>query len=172
MSTGRAQPLILAIGSRDEFLHVFQNDQELLAVNTIGTDPGEYSSPIEFFDSDGHRLAGVYDRQWQLRRLSPTTGKSDLPVLLRRVRNAVDNLQSLVENNPEDSALFGTAVKEGLLQFSRVRTSADLRDYLQAYFPRPGAEQAETGDQAFGIASPADVNGNPFHNARKRVWGH
>lgn len=170
MSANRAQPLILVIGSRDEFLHVYQDGKELLAVNTIGTDPGEHPSPIEFFDSDGYRLAGIYNRQWQLVKLIPATGKPDLPVLLQRVRNALNNLQALIESNSdfEESEEFRTALKDALLQLSGVRTSAGLREYLQNFFSRPvtGNDRIDDSAPAFG------ANGNPIHQGMKRAWGH
>lgn len=137
MSTSYIEPLILAIGSQDDFLHVYQNDEELLADDSIGVELGKFSDALEFFDSEGHRLAGVYNRQWQLLRLTPTTSEPDLSALLQRVQNTINHLvRSFSKDNPEASAEFDPAVKEGLAQLPHLRTPEELREFLQNFFAR------------------------------------
>ncbi|MGH3925216.1 MAG: hypothetical protein ACRDTT_20540 [Pseudonocardiaceae bacterium] len=173
MSADQAQPLILAIGSKDDFLHVYRNDKELLADNTIGAGPGELSGPIEFFDTDGHRLTGVYDRQWRLLQLTPTTSRPNLPALLRRVGKAINHLRSFIEDHPEESAEFGTEVANALQQLPRLRTSADLRRYLQTFVAHPAG--AETGVSALSDSGPDIIKHAQagFHNLAHRAgWNH
>ncbi|MGH3912130.1 MAG: hypothetical protein ACRDTC_01760 [Pseudonocardiaceae bacterium] len=158
MSMIQAQQMILAIGSRGDFLRTYQDDKELIA--NVG--PGELSGPIEFFNSDGHRLAGVYDDKWHLLALTPTSGQPDFPALLQQVRHIVDHvLQSFTKDNPEESKEFEAEIKEILLQLPRLRTSADLREFLQNFLARRS------------IVSPLRApNDEPEQGAWKRIVGH
>lgn len=173
MSANRTQPMILAIGSRDDFLHVYHNDKELLSDNTIGAGPGELSGPIEFFDSDGRRLTGVYDRQWHLLQLTPTTSRPNLPALLRRVGNVINHLRSFIEDRPEASAEFGAEVQEALQQLPRLHTSTDLRRYLDAFVAH--STSGDTSISALSDDGPDIIEHAKagFHNlAHKAGWNH
>lgn len=170
MSTGQAQPLILVIGSRNDFLHAYHNEKELLADDSIGTEPGVFSGALEFFDSNGHRLAGVYDQQWQLLELTPSVGKANLPALLKRVQDTINHLvQSFLKDNPEESAEFGAA-KEALAQVTSSGTSAELRKFLENFIVRPADGKKDVDDPLGVPISFAPVG--PPNNWWKQVVGH
>lgn len=166
MSAGQSGPMILAIGTRDDFLHIYHNDQELIADNDIGAGPGELSGPIEFFDSDGYRLAGIYDRRWHLLRLTPTTEPPNPAAVARRVRNVVDHLRSYLSRHPEEAALYGMTVDEVLECFPRLCDSAELEDSLLAL-------AAHHSGRAVGAAHLVDDDQPGWHNAMHRMgWKH
>lgn len=110
----QAGPMIIAIGSRDDFLHVYQDEQELLGDHAIGAGDGERSGPIEFFDSEGHRLIGEYDRQWRLLGLTRTTESPNPALVWQRVQNSLDRVRRYIENNSQQARVLGTTVAESL----------------------------------------------------------
>ncbi|MGH3941673.1 MAG: hypothetical protein ACRDTG_24195 [Pseudonocardiaceae bacterium] len=175
MSVVRTQPIILAIGVRNDFLHVYQDEKELLTDDTIGAGQAELSGPIEFFDGDGHRLTGVYDRKWNLLELVPTTSPPDLPTLLRRVRKAFEHLRSFIETHPQELSGNNIELRAALLQLRGVSTSAELREFLQNFIAHPSAKKDEAVekpvDRPVGIAIVDDQPG--LHNAWHRAgWNH
>lgn len=152
--------MILAIGSRDDFLHVYQDDQELLADHGIGAGVGENSGPLEFFDSDGHRLAGVYDQAWKVQRLTPTTEAPNPDLVRQRVQNSLDRVQRYIENNPQKAVLLNTTVAASL---ERVRylKSADFETCLKELVHPDGEHKRTTK-----IGTRHRTN-DPIHN-----WWH
>lgn len=171
MSTYQAQPLILTIGSQDDFrtvcqnddfLHVYQNTKELLADNAVGPGPGQFSGPIEFFDSDGHRFAGVYDQQRNLLALTPTADPPNFPALLQWVRNAFDRVRSFIEDNPEEAAGFDTEVMEALAQLPHLSNSAELRKFLQVFVAVPVDAVPVAGPDG-GLLNPGSSGHNAIH---------
>ena len=165
MSTGQTGPMILAIGSRDDFLHVYQDDRELLSDHDIGAGVGEISGPLEFFNSDGYRLAGVYDQRWNLLRLVPTADPPKLPAVQKRVRLTIDHVRSFIEDHAEECALYGMTVQEALVELPRLSASADLREYLQTFFAHPASGGT-------GASGDVDHDRPGWHNAVvHKAWG-
>ncbi|MGH3903398.1 MAG: hypothetical protein ACRDTE_04275 [Pseudonocardiaceae bacterium] len=163
MSAGQARPMILAIGSRDDFLHAYQDVQELLADHDIGAGPDEISGPLEFFDGDGYRLTGTYDRQWQLQDLTRTTESPNRDAVQQRVQNVIDHMRSAIERHPEEAALYGMTVDEVLELFPRLSGPTDLEAAVRAF----------TGDAAHGhvmVAAGAEPDERPGN--RKHNWAH
>lgn len=169
MSTGQTRPMILAIGSRDDFLHVYKDDRELLADNDIGAGPDELSGPLEFFDSDGHRLTGVYDQQWRLLGLTRTTEPRNPDAVQQRVQNVIDHMRSSIERHPEEATLYGTTVDEVLELFPRLSAPTDLETSLRAFMGDAGQGHVMV---AAG-ADPDERRGNRKHNWAHRLgWKH
>lgn len=160
MSAGQAGPMILAIGSQNTFLHVYDDESELLADDDIGAGVGESRFPLEFFDGEGQRLAGVYDGQWRLLRLMPTADEADPDALQRRVQQVTEHLRASIEAHPEDVALFGMTVQKALEFFPPPDESEDLKTSLLA-FSSAGAHSSH--------AAPAGLvendSGSMRHNA-------
>ncbi len=162
-----AEPMILAIGNRDDFVHVYKDDRELLSDDDIGAGAGEVSGPIEFFDSDGYRLTGVYDRQWHLLRLTPTTEPANSGAVAQRVRNAIEHMRSYIQRHPEEAALYGMTVAEALELIPRISASADLKTSLRAF-----SADADHGHVVVAARGDGDSQGD-WHNFRHRCgWKH
>jgi len=169
MSAEQAGPKILAIGSRDDFLHVYADVQELLSDDTIGAGPEELSGPIEFFDGDGYRLTGVYDRQWHLLRLVRTSEPASSDAVAQRVQNVIDNMRSYIERHPEEAVLYGVTVDEVLELFPPLGAPTDLGTCIRSF----------TGDLGHGdvmVALGGDGDERPHnrkHNMAHRLgWKH
>jgi len=159
--------MILAIGSRDDFLHVYQDDQELLADDDIGAGVGELSGPLEFFNTDGYRLTGVYDRRWHLLRLAPTADPPDLPTVLRRVRDVIDQMRLYIARHPEETALYGMTPGEALTLFPGLDTSLSLEESLLAFV----GDGASVHPRTAGLGD--DDSGSQWHNFwHRRGWNH
>ncbi|MGH3941674.1 MAG: hypothetical protein ACRDTG_24200 [Pseudonocardiaceae bacterium] len=163
MSTVKTQPLILVVGSRDDFLHAYRNDQELLADQPFGAGPGQLSDRIEYFDGDGRRFIGVYDQQGRLLQLRPSTDPPDLPALLQRVRNATNHLRSLIEGTPE-GAEYVQSMQQAIRQLPNLNTSADLHRFLLVF-----VSHSKEGPPLFGPLG-IDDDQPGLHNAWHR-WG-
>lgn len=151
--------MILAIGSRNDFVHVYRSEGELIADNSIGAGPGRFSGPIEFFDSDGRQFTGVNDEQGNLRALNPTGDSLDLPVFLQRVRNAFAPLRSFLAEHPEESV---PEVTSALGQLSSLSSPEDLRNFLQVFVVEPGSIGRSAPDRE-------QDPGSPGHNALHRM---
>jgi hypothetical protein len=107
-------PSIVAIGSGGRFAHVYPDEQALVADRDIGGGVGESPVPLEFFDTDGHRLAGVYGGTWQLVRLEPTGDEPDWPAVEARLGKVIDNLRGFIQTHQDVMALYGMTVAEAL----------------------------------------------------------
>lgn len=156
--------MILAIGSRDDFLHVYRDDQELLSDDDIGAGVGELSGPLEFFNSHGYRLTGVYDRRWHLLRLVPTAEPKQPGAVQQRVRNVIDHLRSYIGRHPEEAALYGMTVDEALALIPHVSESMDLETSLRVFSGTTDHSQLMVAGRGDG-----DSQGD-WHNFRHR-WG-
>lgn len=167
MSAERTGPRILAIGNRDDFLHVYRNDQELISDDDIGAGMGEISGPIEFFNSHGYRLAGIYDRRWHLLRLVPTADPPQPGKVQQRVCNVVEHLRSYIRRHPDEAALYGLTVQEALDLVPRISASADLETSLSAF-----SGDADHGHLVMAARGDGDSQGD-WHNFRHRCgWKH
>ncbi|MCA1674623.1 MAG: hypothetical protein LC799_21340 [Actinobacteria bacterium] len=125
--------MILAIGSQNNFLHIYDDERELLADDDIGAGVGESRFPLEFFDSDGHRLAGVYDGKWHLLRLMPTADPVRPDAVQYRVWQVIARLRELIKSYPQEVALFGLTEDEALELFPLPDESHDLRTTLLSF---------------------------------------
>jgi len=165
MSACQTPPMILAIGSRNTFLHVYKDDRELLADKNIGAGEEEHRFPLEFFDSEGHRLAGEYDGQWSLLRLVPTADPPDLDVLKGRVQQVFDHMRSYAKEHPEKVALLGLTVDELIDTLPRLDEHLDFRMSLLACMDSedgvPSREAVHSHDEQ------DDWTSSPSHN-----WAH
>lgn len=160
---------ILAIGSRDDFLHVYTDDRELLADHDIGAGPGEVSGPLEFFDSDGHRLTGVYNQQWHLLGLARTTEPRNPDAVQQRVQNFIDHMRSAIKRHPEEATLYGTTVDEVLELFPRLSAPTDLETSLRAFMGDAGHGHVMVAARGEGDERP----NNRKHNFMHRLgWKH
>ena len=167
MNAGQSAPMILAIGSRDDFLHVYRDDRELLSDDDIGAGAGEISGPLEFFNTQGYRLTGVYDRRWHLVRLVPTTDPPDLTTVARRVRNVIDRMRLYLTRHPEEAALYGMTSDEALTLFPCLDTSLRLEEFLRAFV----GDGERVHPRAAGLGD--DDSGSQWHNFWHRSgWNH
>jgi hypothetical protein len=105
---------IVAIGNQDKFAHIYPDEQTLLADGDIGRGVGESPFALEFFNTEGQRLAGVYDENWQLVRLMPTGDGPGQEVLEERLGKVIDNLRAFIDGHPEVMALYGFTVEEAI----------------------------------------------------------
>jgi hypothetical protein len=150
-STG---PFIVAIGSQNNFIHVYPDERALLADHDIGAGVGESHLPLEFFDGEGRRLAGVYDGRWHLLRLVPTAESADLDGVRQRVESVLAYLRSFVEQHPDIVRLYGLTQEEALGLFATPRKGKTLLDSLLP-FSAGGTEDGFFG----GVAGDEDDQG-------------
>lgn len=169
MNEGQPGPMILAIGSGDDFLHAYQDVQELLADHDIGAGPDELSGPLEFFDSDGYRLTGAYDQQWQLLGLTRTMESPNPDAVQQRVQNVIDHMRSAIEHHPEEAALYGMTVDEVRELFPRLSGPTDLETAVRAF-----TDDANHGHVMVAAGAHLDERpGNRKHNWAHRLgWKH
>ena len=158
MSTAQSERMILAVGVRDDFLHVYHNEQDLLADHTIGTGAGEKTGALEFFDSDGYRLAGEYDHQWHLLRLTRTAEAPNLTLVRQRVQNAFDHIRSYIMSHPETVESYKMTVDEALALCPDLGGPSDFETCLKA-LAHVGHHHKQDGE--LGIAHPQN---DPWHN--------
>lgn len=166
MSADRAEPMILAIGSHNTFLHVYDNERELLADDDIGSGVGETRFPLEFFNSDGYRLAGVYDGHWRLLQLMPTTDKAQPKTILQRVQQVVRHLRRSVTSHPEEVALYGLTEAEALELLPQPDEWNDLDTALFAFVGK-GARSSHAAVTGLGDNDYGDWSHNAAH-----IWGN
>jgi len=102
MSTEQSEPMILTIGVGDDFLHVYHNERDLLADDKICANAVKNFGALEFFDSEGFRLAGEYDEQWRLLRLTRTADSPNPNPIQQRVLKSLDQLRWYVKSHPEE----------------------------------------------------------------------
>jgi hypothetical protein len=125
-----AAPFVLAIGAENNFVHVYKDEAALLRDGDIGAGVGESRFPLEFFDSDGQRLAGVYDGEWRLTRLVPTDDDPRPRRLAERVAGVLAYLRTYVEEHPDVMRLYGLTQEEALALFAGPSRGQDLRSLL------------------------------------------
>jgi hypothetical protein len=126
MSAEQSEPMILAIAVYDDFLHVYDNEGDLLADDTLCARAGEKFGALEFFDSEGYRLAGKYDGQWRLLRLTRTADSSNSPLVLQRVQSAVDHLRWYIKSHPDEFESDDMTVDDALKLCPDLGGSSDL----------------------------------------------
>lgn len=161
MSAEQTRPMILAIGSRDDFLHVYQDEQVLLEDLAIGAGEGESSGPIEFFDSEGHRLTGKYDRQWRLLSLTPTTEQPNLALVRQRVQNCLDHVRSYIKGHPEKVDSRYMTVDEVLELVPDLGEPSEFEMSLKALLSDTG--HAEEGAGGIGGITVRNWRPDPVH---------
>ena len=154
MSEEQSGPMILAIGTENDFLHVYYDDQKLLQDHKIGAGAGEIAPPLEFFDSEGYRLAGKYDRQWQLLGLTRTDEPPNLALVRWRVQKTFEYLRSYIERNQDKVDLQDLTLEDALECIPNLAQSSDFDKFLRALAHREG----EIGTKH---------SGDPVHN-----WWH
>jgi hypothetical protein len=121
------ESFLLAIGARNDFLHVYPDAAALLADNDIGAGVGEHPIPLEFFDSSGHRHVGRYDSQWHLLGLVPSSDPPDPERVLERVEAVRSYLRSFFESRPDVLALYGLTRDDMLAVFAAPESPRDLK---------------------------------------------
>jgi hypothetical protein len=154
---GSARPLILAFDAENTFVHVSESDRELLDHPEIGAGGASVSS-LEFFDTDGRRLAGVY-KAWELVGLVPTADPPDTAAVRRRVDAVFAHLRSAVLGHPEVLTRFSLTAPTVLAQF-RTADSPDLRTALGWMLEGADLRPAAGGD----TGSAPEHNGSTWHN--------
>jgi len=154
--------MVLAIGSRNNFLHVYQDDQTLIADHEIGAGTGESRFPLEFFDSDGRQLAGEYDAQWRLLRLVPTAEPHNLNAVQHRVQKVIDHMRSYAVSHPDKVALLSMTADELLKSLPDLNRQANFKASLLEFMHGGGI--TDVGPEEFGIDH---WTSSPAHN-----WAH
>lgn len=171
MSAPEAEPMILAIGRRDDFLHVYPDQQALLRDDTIGAGPGERSGPLEFFDSHGHRLTGEFDQKWCLLRLVTTAEPPNPDLVRQRISNAVEHLRSYLANNPELVESSGLTVQDAVAQIPAVDSGTGCEISLAELF----SAHLDFEHESINISPAQDElahPGSPVHNWRHAAGFH
>lgn len=125
MSAEQSGPMILVIGVRDDFSHVYDNEQELLADGEFCADATVRFSALEFFDSDGYRLAGRYDRQWGLLGLE-RTGECDEKKVQQRIQSSLKQLRCYIESHSEEFVELSMTMDDALGCIPDIDGSSDL----------------------------------------------
>ena len=120
------ETFLLAIGARNDFLHVYPDATALLADHDIGAGVGEQPIPLEFFDSLGYRYVGRYDAQWHLLGLVPNSDPPDLMRVRKRVEAVRTYLRSFFESRPDVLALYGLTRDDMLAVFAAPSSSGSL----------------------------------------------
>ncbi len=137
---------IVAIGSQDNFAHVYPSERAMLAENDIGGGVGESRFPLEFFDGEGRRLVGVYDGHWRLTRLLPTEQEGDTEALLRRLRRVVENKKETFRRRPDIVALYGLTPEEAIELLAESSGPLDtIVSALDAFAATPGPRAGTRG---------------------------
>jgi hypothetical protein len=156
-------PFVLAIGGENNFVHVYKDEAALLRDGDIGAGVGESRFPLEFFDSDGRRLAGVYDGSWQLARLVPTEDDPQPRRLAERVAGVLLYMRTYIEEHPEVMRLYGLTQQEALALFAAPKPGQDLRVSLAPML----AVDLEDDHVPVGVLGDDDDRGimhNIFHH--------
>ncbi|MGH4024485.1 MAG: hypothetical protein ACRDRV_07850 [Pseudonocardiaceae bacterium] len=125
MSAGQSGPMILIIGVRDDFSHVYGNEQELLADGGFCAEAGGRFGALEFFDSEGYRLAGTYDENWRLLGLTRTAECDDERVL-QRVQDSLKQLRCYIESHSQEFTSLSMTMEDALLSLPDLDGMSDL----------------------------------------------
>jgi hypothetical protein len=93
MESGQLQPplIVVAHSSSGTRVHIYPDVPALLAAGPFTL--GGVKSQLEFFDSQGYRLAPVFDKQWQLGDLQVTADSPDPTQVLKQLRAAVSDVK-------------------------------------------------------------------------------
>lgn len=126
MSAEQSEPMVLAIGVRDDFLHVYQDGRALLDDNRTCAGGRNKHGALEFFDSDGYRLAGEYDQQGSLLGLTRTADSPDPELVRLRMQSSLDHLRWYIKGNPEKFEADQMTVDEALAFCPDLEGSSDL----------------------------------------------
>ncbi|RIV40043.1 hypothetical protein [Micromonospora radicis] len=89
---------ILVIANDDTFAHTYPDLPRMLAEQSEG-DP--LRGAVEFFDTAGLRLVPLFDPQWQLVGLLPSSEPADPAAVLSRLRAVRDHLERFLRDNPD-----------------------------------------------------------------------
>lgn len=162
MSTEQSELMILAIGVGDDFLHVYHNEQDLLADRTIGAGAEEKTGALEFFDSEGYRLAAKYDHDWKLVHFTRTTEPANLDLVRQRVGHCLDHLGSYIESHSEEIASYDMKVGDALALLPTLGEPSEFDTCLKAL-----AVHAEHDGAGMGIQHTTD---DPVHNWWHDAW--
>ena len=126
MSGGQPEPMILVIGIHNDFLHVYPSVAELLADCRLCAAAAEKYGALEFFDSEGFRLAGRYDGTWRLRSLTRTAEDADAAQVLQRMHKSLDNLRRYIKDHSDEFKPSTMTVDEALNLCQTLNGSPDL----------------------------------------------
>lgn len=142
---------ILLIAADNAFAHLYPNLGALLAEATEGD---EFGGAIEFFHTDGRRLAPYFGHEWRLADLHPSAEPADPEELRRRLDAVFEHLERYLKDHPEFADRFRTTIEK-----------------LLAEVPAPGGTL-----QAAVDAVPWHMHGNtgnPMHNLLHSAgWAH
>jgi hypothetical protein len=121
--TPPAGPPIIAISTRNDFVHYYRSQEAVLDDVDIGTGCGESPVALEFFDETGRRYAGVF-RHWHLIRLEPTEDPPDLDRLRKRLDEVYAGLRSWAGKHPDVLELYGLTADEAEDLFPPIRSNS------------------------------------------------
>jgi hypothetical protein len=120
---------IVVIRSDDSRAHIYLDVRQLLKSKL---DPDRDRGAVEFFSTAGHRLAPVFDAQWQLLDLVETADKPQPELILQRLRAIVRHMRRYLRENPEAAERAGLTMEDGLARLPSLR-EATLEEALEVW---------------------------------------
>jgi len=136
---------MLAVGARDDFVHVYPDATALLADHDIGAGVGERPIGLEFFDSLGYRYAGRYDTQWRLLGLVPSSDPPNPQRVLERVEAIRTYLRLFFDNRPDVLALYGLTRDDTRAVFAAPKSPRSLKEAVLPFTAGGGDELFPAG---------------------------
>ena len=146
MSAGHSGPMILVIGVRDDFSHVYGNERDLLADGEFCAEAAERFGALEFFDSEGYRLAGTYDKNWRLLGLTRCSECDDKRIL-QRVQNSLKQLRCYIESHSEEFTELSMTIEDALLCLPDLDGLSNLAMCMSTLKDRFGHRDQRSGDR-------------------------
>ncbi|WP_329108797.1 hypothetical protein OG792_09175 [Micromonospora sp. NBC_01699] len=107
---------ILLIAADNTFAHLYGDIAAVLAEPEQGD---RFGGAVEFFHTDGQRLAPFFGTDWRMADLQPSAEPADPDELCRRLEAVFDHLERYLKDHPELTDRFRTTAEKLLADVPR-----------------------------------------------------
>ncbi|MGW4461927.1 hypothetical protein [Micromonospora sp. NPDC004704] len=119
---------ILLLAADNTFAHLYADLAAVLAEPEQGD---RFGGAVEFFHTDGRRLAPYFGVDWRLADLQPSAEPADPDELQRRLQAVFEHVERYLKDHPEFTDRFRISVEQ-LVDEMPAPTGGTLQDAIEA----------------------------------------
>ncbi|MEV4628100.1 hypothetical protein AB0J90_17635 [Micromonospora sp. NPDC049523] len=119
---------ILLLAADNTFAHLYGDLGAVLAEPELGD---RFGGAVEFFHTDGQRLAPYFGPDWRMADLQPSAEPADPDELQRRLQAVFEHLERYLKDHPELTDRYRTTVEQ-LVDEMPAPSGGTLQDAIDA----------------------------------------